>query len=84
MLAILLSTLSRVYLIENGKLTRPIKDINLIGNGPQALADITMCADDLKMDHSTWNCGKSGQTAAVGLGMPTVKLAKLTVGGVSS
>lgn len=72
------------YLIENGKLTRPIKDINLIGNGPQALADITMCADDLKMDHSTWNCGKSGQTAAVGLGMPTVKLAKLTVGGVSS
>lgn len=69
------------YLIENGKLTQPIKDVNLIGNGPQALAAISMVADDLKFDNSTWSCGKSGQSVPVGIGMPSVKVNKLTVGG---
>lgn len=71
------------YLIENGKLTQPIKDINIIGNGPQALADITMCANDYKIDNGTWTCGKSGQSVPVTCGLPTVLVKKLTVGGVS-
>ena len=71
------------YLIENGKLTQPIKDINIIGNGPQALADITMCADDYKIDNGTWTCGKSGQSVPVTCGLPTVLVNKLTVGGMS-
>ncbi len=71
------------YLIENGKLTQPIKDINIIGNGPQALADITMCASDYKIDNGTWTCGKSGQSVPVTCGLPTVLVKKLTVGGVS-
>jgi TldD protein len=71
------------YLIENGKLTKPIKDVNIIGNGPQALADITMVGDDMKMDQGIWTCGKGGQNAPVSMGIPTVKIKKLTVGGVS-
>jgi TldD protein len=71
------------YLIENGKLTQPIKDINIIGNGPQALADITMAANDYKIDNGTWTCGKSGQSVPVSMGLPTVLVSKLTVGGTS-
>jgi len=69
------------YLIEKGKLTAPIKDINIIGNGPQALADITMVGNDFKADPGTWTCGKSGQSVPVTLGLPTAKIKKLTVGG---
>ena len=68
------------YLIENGKLTRPIKDINVIGNGPQALADIVMVADDKIIDNGGGMCGKNGQSVPVTMGMPTVKILKLTVG----
>ncbi len=71
------------YLIEDGKLTRPIKDINIIGNGPQVLKDIVMVADDLKLDSGGWTCGKDGQGVPVSLGLPTVKVSKITVGGVS-
>lgn len=70
-------------LIEKGKLTRTIKDINIIGNGPQALADITMAAGDFKMDNGTWTCGKGGQSVPVTMGLPTVLVKKLTVGGKS-
>ena len=70
-------------IIENGKLGRPIKDVNIIGNGPDVLRDIVMVADDFKMDDSTWSCGKDGQTVPVSLGLPTVKVSKITVGGVS-
>jgi len=69
------------YLIENGKLTKPIKDINIIGNGPEALADITMVADDYRIDNGTWTCGKNGQSVPVTCGLPTVLVKKLTVGG---
>jgi TldD protein len=72
------------YLVENGKLTRPIKDVNIIGNGPQALADISMVADDMKMSNGAWTCGKDGQGAPVTMGIPTVKVKKLTVGGINS
>ncbi len=70
------------YLIENGKLTQPIKDINIIGNGPRALADITMVGDNLKIDEGAWTCGKDGQGVPVGQGLPSVLVSKLTVGGL--
>ncbi|MBD8387959.1 TldD/PmbA family protein [Dysgonomonas sp. BGC7] len=69
------------YLIENGKLTQPIKDINIIGNGAKALSDITMVGDNLKIDEGAWTCGKDGQGAPVGQGLPSVLVSKLTVGG---
>jgi TldD protein len=68
------------YIIENGKLTKSIKDVNIIGNGPQALADIVMVADDLDITNGIWTCGKDGQGAPVSMGIPTVKIKKLTVG----
>ena len=71
----------RGYLIEGGKLTRPIKDVNLIGNGPEVLATIEMVGNDLKIDEGGWTCGKDGQSVPVSQGMPTVKVSKLSVGG---
>ena len=71
------------YLIENGKLTQPIKDVNIIGNGPKALADISMVANNLKLDDGTWTCGKNGQSMPVTQGLPSVLVKKLTVGGES-
>ena len=71
------------YLIEKGKLTHPIKDINIIGNGPQALADISMAANDFLIDNGTWTCGKDGQSVPVTCGLPTVLVKKLTVGGMN-
>ncbi len=68
------------FLIENGQLTRPVKDINIIGNGPQALADIVAVADDLKIDNGTWTCGKE-QSVPVSCGIPSVLVKGLTVGG---
>jgi len=72
------------YLIENGKLTKPIKDFNIIGNGPQALADVVMVADDLIINNGLWTCGKDGQGAPVSMGLPTVKVKKLPVGGINA
>jgi TldD protein len=69
------------YMIENGRLTQPIKDINVIGNGPRALADITMVGNNLKIDEGTWTCGKEGQSVPVGQGLPSVLISKLIVGG---
>jgi len=71
------------YLIENGKLTQPVKDINIIGNGPKALADMTMVSDNYLMDNGTWTCGKDGQSCPVTCGMPSALIKKLTVGGLS-
>jgi TldD protein len=71
------------YLIENGKLTQPIKDINIIGNGPKALADILLVANNYDMDNGTWTCGKDGQSCPVTCGMPSVLVSKLTVGGTN-
>lgn len=68
------------FLIENGRLTRPIKDINIIGNGPQALADMALVGNDALIEDSAWTCGK-GQSIAVSCGMPTVLVNGLTVGG---
>lgn len=68
------------YLIENGKLTAPIKDINIIGNGPQALKDIVAVANNSVINDGTWTCGKD-QYCCVSCGMPTVLVSNLTVGG---
>jgi len=68
------------WTIVNGLLDMPVKDINIIGNGPEALADITAVAGDLKIDDGTWTCGKE-QSAPVGCGIPSVLVGKLTVGG---
>ena len=69
------------YLIENGKLTQPVKDINIIGNGPRALQDIVAVADDLLIDKGAWTCGKE-QSVPVSCGIPTVLIRSLTVGGI--
>ena len=68
------------YMIQDGRLTAPVKDVNIIGNGPQALADIVAVGNDLKIDNGTWTCGKE-QSAPVSCGMPTVLISNLTVGG---
>ena len=74
---------SRGYelLIEDGKLTRPIKDVNIIGNGPESLRRITMVANDARLDTGGWTCGKNGQSVPVSQGIPTVLVSKMTVGG---
>ncbi len=71
-------------LIEDGKITRPVKDVNIIGNGPKVLRDTVMVADDFKMDEGAWTCGKDGQGVPVSLGLPTIKVSKITVGGVNA
>ena len=68
------------YLIEGGRLTMPVKDINIIGNGPAALADMQGVADDLAIDPGAWTCGKE-QSVPVSCGIPTVLIGSLTVGG---
>lgn len=68
------------FLIENGRLTEPVKDINIIGNGPQALADIEMVGNNPTINDVTWTCGK-GQSVPVSCGIPTVLVKSLTVGG---
>ena len=68
------------YLIEKGKLTQPIKDINIIGNGPKALEDIVDVANNGRMENATWTCGK-GQYVPVSCGMPSILVKKLVVGG---
>ena len=67
-------------LIENGRLTMPVKDINIVGNGPRALADIVAVAGDLRIDDGTWTCGKE-QSVPVSCGIPSVLVKQLTVGG---
>lgn len=72
------------YLIEDGKLTRPIKDVNIIGNGPEVLAKVCMVGNDLGISESTWTCGKDGQGVPVAQGLPTCKVSSITVGGVKA
>ncbi len=68
-------------LIEKGKITAPIKDVNIIGNGPEVLERITMVANDMKMAEGGWTCGKNGQGVPVSQGMPSVLVSSITVGG---
>jgi TldD protein len=72
---------SEAYLIEDGKVTRPVKGATLIGNGPEALKFVSMVGNDLALDEGIGTCGKAGQSVPVGVGMPTIKLDRMTVGG---
>ncbi len=74
-------SLTESYLIEDGKITTPLKGVNLIGNGPETLRDVSMLGNDVALSDGIWTCGKDGQSVPVGVGCPTVKIAKITVGG---
>jgi TldD protein len=76
-------SMSEAYLIENGKVTRPIKGATLIGNGPDALTRVSMIGNDLKLDPGVGTCGKDGQSVPVGVGQPTLRIDGLTVGGTA-
>ncbi len=74
---------SEAYLIENGKITAPVKGAMLIGDGPEALTRISMIGNDLKFDSGVGTCGKEGQSVPVGVGQPTLKIDEITVGGTA-
>src|SRR6478735_7680869 len=74
-------SLTESYLIEDGKITAPLKGVNLIGNGPETLRDVTMLGNDVAISDGIWTCGKDGQSVPVGVGCPTIKIARITVGG---
>jgi TldD protein len=74
---------SESYLIEDGKLTRPVRNATLIGNGPEALRHVSMVGSNLELDEGMGVCGKEGQSVPVGVGMPTIKIDKMTVGGTA-
>ena len=74
-------SLTESYLIEDGKLTAPLKGVNLIGNGPDVLERVSMVGHDFALSDGIWTCGKDGQSVPVGVGTPTVKIAQITVGG---
>jgi TldD protein len=76
-------SLTEGYLIEDGKLGAPLRGVNLIGNGPEALRMVSMVGHDFRLSDGMWTCGKDGQSVPVGVGMPTVKLDQLTVGGTT-
>jgi len=75
---------SEAYLIEDGKITAPVRDATLIGNGPEALKHVSMVGNDLALDEGIGTCGKDGQSVPVGVGMPTIKLDRMTVGGTGN
>lgn len=75
---------SQAWLIENGKITTPIKGATLIGNGPDVLTRVTMVGNDLELDSGIGTCGKDGQSVPVGVGQPTIRIEDLTVGGTAS
>lgn len=75
---------SEAYLIEKGKITRPIKGATLIGNGPDVLTRVSMVGNDLKLDTGVGTCGKEGQSVPVGVGQPSLRIDELTVGGTQS
>lgn len=75
---------SEAYLIEDGKITAPVRDATLIGSGPEALKYVSMVGNDLALDEGIGTCGKDGQSVPVGVGMPTIKLDRMTVGGTGS
>lgn len=74
-------SLTEGYLIEHGKITAPLKGVNLIGNGPEVMRQVSMLGNDLETSDGIWTCGKEGQSVPVGVGCPTVKLDAVTVGG---
>ncbi|MEM9192110.1 MAG: metallopeptidase TldD-related protein [Myxococcota bacterium] len=76
--------LTEGYLIEDGKLTAPLKGVNLIGNGPDVMRKVVMLGTDFQRSDGIWTCGKEGQSVPVGVGCPTVKISAVTVGGTDT
>jgi len=74
---------SEAYLIENGKVTAPVKGATLIGNGPDAMTRVSLIGNDMRLDSGVGTCGKEGQSVPVGVGMPTLRMEGLTVGGTA-
>lgn len=72
---------SEAYLIEDGRVTKPVKGATLIGSGPEILTKVSMVGHDLKLDNGIGTCGKDGQSVPVGVGLPTIKIDEITVGG---
>ena len=75
---------TEAYLIEDGKITQPVKGATLIGNGPESLTKISMVGNDLGLDEGIGTCGKDGQSVPVGVGLPTIKIDGMTVGGTQA
>ncbi|MEQ8663014.1 MAG: metallopeptidase TldD-related protein, partial [Gammaproteobacteria bacterium] len=75
---------SEAYLIEDGKVTAPVRGATLIGNGPDVLTRVSMVGNDLELDPGIGTCGKDGQSVPVGVGQPTIKIDRLTVGGTQA
>jgi TldD protein len=77
-------SLTESYLIEDGKLTAPLKGVNLIGNGPEVLRKVDMLGNDYELSDGIWTCGKDGQSVPVGVATPSVRIAAITVGGTKA
>ncbi|MBN0617354.1 metalloprotease TldD, partial [Pseudomonas aeruginosa] len=75
---------SEAYLIDNGRITTPVKGATLIGNGPEAMSRVSMVGNDLALDSGVGTCGKDGQSVPVGVGQPTLKIDAITVGGTGA
>jgi TldD protein len=76
-------SMSEAYMIEDGKLTHPVKGATLIGNGPEAMNRVSMIGNDMRLDPGVGTCGKEGQSVPVGVGQPTLRIDGLTVGGTA-
>jgi TldD protein len=72
---------SEAYLIEDGRVTTPVKGATLIGSGPEILKKVSMVGADMRLDEGVGTCGKEGQSVPVGVGLPTIKVDEITVGG---
>jgi TldD protein len=72
---------TEAYLIEDGRVTAPLRDVTLIGNGPEVMSNVEMVGTDYRTSEGNWTCGKDGQSVPVGVGMPTVKITSNPVGG---
>jgi TldD protein len=75
---------SEAYLIEDGRITTPVKGATLVGNGPDVLTRVSMIGNDLQLDPGIGTCGKDGQSVPVGVGQPTLRVDGLTVGGTAA
>ena len=71
-------------MIENGKVTHPVKGATLVGNGPDVMGKITMVGDDFALDGGVGTCGKDGQSVPVGVGQPSLKISEITIGGTGA
>ncbi|MFB0976022.1 MAG: metallopeptidase TldD-related protein, partial [Myxococcota bacterium] len=74
-------SVSEAYKIENGRVGAPVKGATLIGNGPDVLKRVSRIGNDLELDQGVGTCGKDGQSVPVGVGLPTIRLDQITVGG---